>query len=72
MSLWLLARFSMRNWWPLRRSERVERGMLNRRAISRIELISPFLKASIANKMRPSCSCEFRFDRERFGGMVGG
>ena len=51
---------------------KVERGMLNRRAVSRIELISPFLKASIANEMRPSCSCEFRFDRERFGGMVGG
>ena len=38
---------------------RVERGTLKRRAVPRIEDISCFLIAWIANKILPSCSTTF-------------
>ena len=57
---------------PVRRFRKEEKGTLNRRAASRIEEISLFWKAWIANKILPSYSVEFAEDWERIGGMVGG
>ena len=51
---------------------RVDLGTAKICAASRIELISRFLIAWIANKILPSCSVEFLGFWERLGGMVDG